>query len=85
MQGNKLLTAAIYLAKLRDSGCRDHAYRLRVASKLRNLIDAFIADEVRAATEKNKSDPAYLSWTKVGELLNLSRSAAYTRYKKNAN
>jgi hypothetical protein len=82
MQGEVLLRAAIYLSRLRDSGSRDHAYRLRVASKLQQLVSNFIAAEAKAATETNKKDPAYLSWEQVGQCLDLSKSAVYARYGK---
>jgi hypothetical protein len=82
MQGEVLLRAAIYLSRLRDSGSRDHAYRLRVAKKLIDLVNAFVADEAKAATEVSKKDPAYLSWEQVGQCLDLSKSAVYARYGK---
>lgn len=82
MQGDRILKAAIYLSRLRDSGSRDHVYRLRVASKLIEILNSFIADEVRAATNENPSDPAYVSWQGVGDVLGISKSAAYARYGK---
>lgn len=80
MQAERILRAAILVGRLRDSSNRSHALRIKTAQLLSSLIDQFIATEVERATTISKSDPAHLTWTEIGQCLNLSRSAAYTRY-----
>lgn len=78
----RLLSALIFLAKVRDANPNRHEYRIRCAKKARDAIDAFIVTEVRTANSKSVKDPTHLSWARIGEALDLSRSAAFTRYGK---
>ena len=82
MQAEKILRAAIYIGRLRDSGERAHAYRIRVAKRLSDIIDSFVAEEVCRATSVSKNDPAKMTWDQVGQALEISRSAAFSRYGK---
>jgi hypothetical protein len=80
MQAEKILRAAIYIAKLRDSGERAHVYRIRLGKKIADIVDSFVAEEVQRATSVAKSDPAAMSWAEVASALEISKSAAYNRY-----
>lgn len=81
----RLLSALIFIAKVRDAGPNRHEYRIRCAKKARDAIDAFIVNEVRTANSKSTKDPTHLSWARIGEALDLSRSAAFARYGKKEN
>jgi hypothetical protein len=85
VQREKLLTAAIYVSRIRDTSARNHAYRLRLANKIRQLIDDFISAEVQAAVSEAKDDPAHMSWQQIADTLELSKSAVFTRYGKATN
>lgn len=78
----RILSAIIFLSKVRDANQNRHEYRIRCAKKARDAIDSFIMSEVRAANAKPLKDPSHLSWGRIGEALDLSRSAAFTRYGK---
>lgn len=80
MQHEKIVRAAMFVAKIRDSSPEDHQERLMYAKKLRDLVDDFIFEEVKAANSKGKGDKNYMSWDKIGQVMDLSRSAAFTRY-----
>lgn len=80
MHREKLLTAAIYIERVRQSSSRSHEYRIRTASKIRALVDDFIAVEVQTAVSKPKDDSSYMSWQKIADTLGISKTAAYTRY-----
>lgn len=82
MQAERTLRAAIFLAKIRDSPIRAHAYRLRCAKKVADIIDQFIAEEARKANNESKNDPAYLSWEQIGSCLDIPKTTAYQRYGK---
>lgn len=82
MQRERLLRAAIFVSRLRDSNSRAHAYNLRAAQKIIDIMGNFIAEEVQEAVKENDTDPAHLSWVEIGQCLNLSKSAAYARYGK---
>src|SRR5947208_994303 len=79
VQGEKILRAALYIARIRESSDRAHAYRIRAAKKLSDIVDNFVAEEVRRATSINKTDPAHMSWEQVGQALEISKGAAYNR------
>lgn len=80
MQGEKILRAALYVARIRESSDRAHVYRIRAAKKLSDIVDSFVAEEVRRATSTSKTDPAHMSWSEVGSALEISKGAAYNRY-----
>ena len=80
MQGERILRAATLIARLRESGFRAHEYKIRTANKVCNIMQCFITEEVKRANSLPSKDPAYMSWDKVGKALNISRSAAFTRY-----
>jgi hypothetical protein len=80
MQGEKILRAALYIARIRESNDRAHAYRIRAAKKLSDIVDSFVAEEARRATSTTETDPAHMSWAQVGQALDISKSAAYNRY-----
>lgn len=79
---DKLVRIAIFIARIKATSERDHFNRIRLAHRARKVIDAFIAEEVEASQSVGKSDPAYLTWDRIGEAVDISRSAAYTRYGK---
>jgi hypothetical protein len=74
------LRAAIWIAKIRDASPSAHAYKLRCAKVLSELIEEVIKEEVHNATSKPLNDSTRLSWESVGQCLELSKSAAFTRY-----
>lgn len=75
-----MLRAAILLARLRQASPNSHELRIRYAIQVRKIVDSFIAEEVRTANSLPEDDPSHMSWTKVGQAVELSRSAAYARY-----
>lgn len=79
-QKEKVLRAAVLVSKIKSSGNRSHKLRLRYAKKLGDIVDAFIAEEVKEATKIAADDPAHLSWTEVGQALEMSKSKAYRTY-----
>lgn len=77
---DRMLRAAIFLARIRESSPNAHALRIRYAIQVRKIVDSFIADEVRAANSLSKEEPGFMSWEAIGSVVELSRSAAYARY-----
>lgn len=75
----------MFANKIRSVSERNHLLRLRIAYRIQKLAENIIRDEVAAAQSKNRSDPAYLSFTQIGEVLGITRTAAFARYggKKN--
>lgn len=80
MQGERILRAALYIARLRESSPRAHAYRIRTAKRLCDLIEGFIAEEVHRATSLSKSDPASMSWSDISQTLEVTKSKAFRMY-----
>ena len=80
MQGDRILRIAILIARLRESNNCHHAHRIRLAQRIVDATNIFIAEEVRRANNKKPTDPNYMSWAKIGQAVGLSRNAAYTRY-----
>lgn len=76
------LRLIVFATKLRDAGTREHSRRIRIAQKIIDLANSVIAEEVRTANSLNKSDPEYMSWQQVADALDISRTAAFTRYGK---
>lgn len=76
------LRMVIFAQKLRDSGSREHARRIRLAKLIADIANSIIAREVTKATSLSSSDPAHMTWKEVGDALGLSKSAAFTRYGK---
>lgn len=74
------LRLAVFVAKLRDAGTREHGRRIRLGKKIVDLGNSIIAREVRKATSLPKSDPESMSWQEVADSLDLSKSATFTRY-----
>jgi hypothetical protein len=74
------LRMAIFVQKLRDSGSREHARRIRLAKKIADIANSVIAHEARTANSLSFSDPAHLSWQQIADALEISKNAAYTRY-----
>ena len=70
----------MFLARIRDSSPNAHVIRLRYAKKICDLVESFIVEEVTKATTKPKTDPTSMSWTDVGQTLDIGRSVAYRRY-----
>lgn len=83
MQREKVLRIAIFNAKLRDSQPNAHALRLRWAKKVLDLVNAFIAEEVAAATQKPESSEAHLTWSQVANALEITKSKAFRTYGTN--
>jgi hypothetical protein len=80
MQGERILKAAMYVARIRESSQRAHAYRIRAAKKLCDITEGFIAEEVRRATTISKNDPAHMSWNEVASALEITKSKAFRTY-----
>lgn len=85
VQGERILRAAMYLARIRESSQRAHAYRIRAAKKLCDIIEGFIAEEVHRATSISKNDPAAMSWSEVGSALEMTKSKAFRLYGEKQN
>lgn len=77
---DKITRATILIARLLDSAPRNHVYRLRLLSKVSKLIAAITIEEVRAATSEAKGDEAKLTWDQIAQCLEMSKSAAFTKY-----
>lgn len=80
LQSDKVMRAAMIVARIRDSSPNDHLSRLQYAKQLRDLVEEFIVEEVRKANSRSRDDKHYMSWDKIGHVLDLSRSATFTRY-----
>lgn len=81
MQTERVLRMAIFVARLRDSSTLSHEIRIRAAKKLADLTEDFIKEEVERANSKPRNSIGYLSWGQIADLLELSRSAVYARYR----
>lgn len=77
---DKMLRAAIFIARIREAQPNKHVLRLRYAKRLLDIVNSFIAEEVHTANSLPKTDPNHMSWNDVSQVLELSRSAAYARY-----
>ena len=79
------LRLAIAVAKLRESGTREHRRRIRIAKLIADLANKVIAHEVREAINEPEGDPAKMSWQQIADTLEISKSAAYNRYGPGSN
>jgi hypothetical protein len=79
----KLLQAAININRIREASPRAHAYRIKLAKRTIDLLNDFIATEVQAAVSEPKGHPAKMTWEQIGQALNLSKSASFTKYGAN--
>lgn len=77
-----LMRAGIFIARIRENGTHSHALNLRAANLAKKAIDAYIEDEVNKAQNYPKTSPFYLSWEHIGQVLEISKSAAFARYGK---
>ena len=82
MTEDKLLRVLTFVSRIREAPTQNHVLRLKLASVVSKAIDSFIQDEVQKAQSRPQKDPCHLSWAQIGDLLDLSRSAAYSRYGK---
>lgn len=80
MQKLKLLQASIQLDKLTESKEDEHEFRIKMAKAVIDILNDFVAEEVRLATSKPKDDEHHMSWQSVADVMHLSKSATYTRY-----
>lgn len=80
MRNEFIMRAAVFIAKLSEASENAHAIKLRYACMALKVINAFIAEEVHASQKHRKGSQFYLSWAQIGRALEISRSAAYTRY-----
>jgi hypothetical protein len=74
------LRLAIAVGRLRNSGSREHRRRIRIAKQISDLANKVIAYEVRAAISEPAGDSARMSWQEIADTLEISKTAAYTRY-----
>lgn len=80
VQSEKILRAAIFLAKLRDTSPNAHAIRLRYAKKISTIVETFIEEEAHRAASKSSSDQSHLTWTQIGNALEMTKSMAHRKY-----
>lgn len=80
VQEERILRAFMHLARVRDSSERAHAYRIRTIKRLCDLLEGFLAEEIRRATSLPKGDDARVSWQQVANALEVSKTTAWNRY-----
>jgi hypothetical protein len=80
MQRIRVIQGSVILDRIRDSNPRNHALRIEMAKMVIDIMNDFIAEEVKAATSQPKESPEHLSWQKVADRLDISKSAAFARY-----
>lgn len=80
--GGKMERVAKLLSQIENSDECSHAYRIRRAKEAIDILNGFIASEVRSAVNTPRGKVSNMSWAEIAKALDISKSAAFARYGK---
>ena len=75
-----LSTLKDLIAKIDEAKPHHHSHKIRCANRAIEILSEMIAKEARQANSLPRTAPGYMSWNEIAVALDLSKTAAFTRY-----